>query len=324
MTEDDLGFYVLSAPDVLKGNSSVDEVYDAILNEKQYGITRRIPNIPGKASSYSRQHIHEIITLLQLSNLVRVFEERPSARVVLNIAEHETIKLFASESPTDLKFDFSRFDFSRDQVRLQAAWGRYYGSINVSNANSFDTPLGSLVFSTPQDTMLDPLAKEQSGSSEQGSKKELGEMGESLVFQLEKARVGKTHPKLVNKIIALGYQKGLGYDISSVEAAENKEHPDFQRMIEVKSTKRSSKPHFDESSWQDSVTLSRKEWVAAMQYGSAFAIYRVYFTSEGTFVHKISNPRDKEQAGTITIAPLEYSVSFGKGAFDCEYKAEKV
>ena len=41
-----------------------------------------------------------------------------------------------------------------------------------------------------------------------------------------------------NKVLLLGKQRGLGYDISSVEANENREEPEFARFVEVKSTKR--------------------------------------------------------------------------------------
>lgn len=329
LSEDDLGFYVLSAPDVLMGRATVKEVFATIAKEKKSGLVRTIPTIPGKASSWSRQHIHETIGLLELANLVRV----SSRRVVLNMAEHESIDLFL-ESPTDLGFDFSRYDLDRDKKAIEADWGRYYGSFHVPNVKALDTPTDALMVSfapeepAPSDTGGGEESEkaEDADESEPGSKTELGERGERLVFEMEKRRVGRTHPKLVNKVLSVGHQKGLGYDVSSVEAgeaAENTEFEEYQRMIEVKSTKRSTKPDFDSPSWQDSVTMSRKEWITAQQYPDRFAIYRVYFTSEGTFVYKIMNPEAKSRKGLLSVKPASYSVSFGKEALDCEYKTQE-
>ena len=89
---------------------------------------------------------------------------------------------------------------------------------------------------------------------------------------LEKKRVNATHPRLVNKVLLLGKQRGLGYDISSVEADENREEPEFARFVEVKSTKRITEPDLGDNSWTDTINLTRKEWIAAKQYLSLIHI----------------------------------------------------
>lgn len=52
----------------------------------------------------------------------------------------------------------------------------------------------------------------------------------------------KYKERLVNKVLLLGKTKGLGYDISSIEAEMNLKFPEFARYIEVKSTKRVTTP----------------------------------------------------------------------------------
>lgn len=93
-----------------------------------------------------------------------------------------------------------------------------------------------------------------------------------------------------NKVLLLGKIKGLGYDISSIEANENPSRPEFARYIEVKSTKRITEPSFDNPAWMDSLNITTKEWVAAEQYGDFYNIYRVYFTKSKTIVVRIQNP----------------------------------
>ncbi len=89
----------------------------------------------------------------------------------------------------------------------------------------------------------------------------------------------------------LGKTKGLGYDISSIEADENPTKPEFARYIEVKATTRITEPSFNES-WTDSLNLTQKEWVAAEQYRDYYNIYRVYFTKSKTLIVRIKNPYD--------------------------------
>ena len=147
----------------------------------------------------------------------------------------------------------------------------------------------------------------------------LGDEGEDFVFSLEKNRVNTTHPRLVNKVLLLGKQRGLGYDISSVEANENREEPEFARFVEVKSTKRITEPDLNDNSWTDTINLTRKEWIAAKQYRSAYNIYRVYFTPNATIVRKINDPFGKNESGIITVLPTLYRMDFGSESIDKQY-----
>lgn len=117
----------------------------------------------------------------------------------------------------------------------------------------------------------------------------------------------------------LGKQRGIGYDISSVEANENIEDPEFARFIEVKSTKRTTVPSLDDKSWVDTINLTRKEWVAAKQYKTAYNIYRVYFTPKETIVRMINNPFEKNEKGIISVLPTMYRMDFFSKSIDKQY-----
>lgn len=117
----------------------------------------------------------------------------------------------------------------------------------------------------------------------------------------------------------MGKIKGLGYDISSIEANENPSRPEFARYIEVKSTKRITEPSFDNPAWMDSLNITTKEWVAAEQYGDFYNIYRVYFTKSKTIVVRIQNPYKKAMEGMIEVYPLVYQMNFDSNVIEHRY-----
>ena len=150
---------------------------------------------------------------------------------------------------------------------------------------------------------------------------EVGDKGETLVYNLEKERVGNYKARLVNKVLLLGKTKGLGYDISSIEADENPDKPEFARYIEVKSTTRVTEPSFDDN-WTDSLNLTSKEWVAAEQYKEYYNIYRVYFTKQRTFVVRIKNPYELATQDLIEVYPTTYQMNFNDKVIEHRYAGE--
>lgn len=147
---------------------------------------------------------------------------------------------------------------------------------------------------------------------------DLGDEGEALVFKLEQERVRNYKERLVNKVLLLGKTKGLGYDISSIEADENPQKPEFARYIEVKATKRITVPSFDKN-WGDTLNVTAKEWVAAEQYGEYYNIYRVYFTKTKTIVVRIQNPYKKAEEGYIEVYPTIYQMNFDSSVIELRY-----
>ena len=86
ITKKALGYYVLNSLDVLQGNASPYEVLEVIEKDQKAGVEWDI-KMPGKASSYTHQHINEQINYLELANLIRITDDK---RVVLNPNEKET------------------------------------------------------------------------------------------------------------------------------------------------------------------------------------------------------------------------------------------
>lgn len=303
LTKNEVGYYVLNAKQVLQGTISVQEVLGTILNDRANNTVKKL-----ETGSRHTQHIREQFNLLALANLIIIDGEN----LIINKAEKEIIDVFISELAQPIQFNIFKYDLNSDDEKKQmySDWSVYFGKIAVSNPEVLSTSIEAL-----QREEVEIPKVPQKGTDQTI----LGDEGEDFVFDLEKKRVNATHPRLVNKVLLLGKQRGLGYDISSVEADENREEPEFARFVEVKSTKRITEPDLDNDSWTDTINLTRKEWIAAKQYRSAYNIYRVYFTPNATIVRKINDPFGKNDSGIITVLPTLYRMDFGSESIDKQY-----
>lgn len=315
LTQDEIAYYVLGSRATLRGERTPQNVLTLLLARRRTNL----PPVKLPPGSFYNQHIKEQLNLLELANIIR----SSNGTVVLNTLETNAIQLFMEEYNTPLRFNMSAYDLTKDEEKLKmySDWGAYYGSILAPAEDVLSTTVDALRFSSTTapangeaTETVHPETEEQGQDEEQ-----IGDAGEQLVLEMEKQRVGQTHPRLVNKVVFLGKQRGLGYDISSVEAAENTEEPEFGRLIEVKSTKRTTIPSLDDPNWRDAVNLTRKEWIAARQYREAYNIYRVYFTVTTVIVRKINNPYLKFESQIIDVIPTVYRMDFSATAIDREY-----
>ena len=306
LTSDEIGYYVLNAKQVLQGLISVDEVLNKISIDRENKSSNKL-----KAGSYNVQHIREQFNLLVLANLI-YFEDD---FIFLNESEKAITSIFINDYNSPLKFDIYDYNLKveEDKKLMYSEWSEYFGKVAVEDYTLISTSVEALQGQKVAE--IETVVVEKKGTN----KKELGDAGESYVFELEKSRVSKTHPRLVNKVLLFGEQRGLGYDILSVEADENKIDPEFARFIEVKSTKRVTEPDLNDTSWVDTIGLTRKEWIAAKQYGIAYNIYRVYFTPRDTIVRKINNPYAKNQNNLIAVLPTAYRMDFSSQSIDKQY-----
>lgn len=303
ITKNEIGYYVLNAKQVLQGIVSVEEVLEAILKDRANNTTKKVPS-----GSKHTQHIREQLNLLALANLIFIEGDL----VILNQAEINTINIFITELDKPLSFDIYKYDLSIDAERkaMYSEWREYYGKIAVNDYDLISTSIEAL-----QRVVVEKVVVTAKGANH----KIIGDEGEEHVFNLEKSRVNVTHPRLTNKVLLLGNQRGLGYDISSVEANENFEEPEFARFIEVKSTKRITEPDLLDTQWIDTINLTRKEWIAAKQYKTAYNIYRVYFTPNATIVRKINDPFTKNENNIISVLPTLYRMDFNSQSIDKQY-----
>ncbi len=300
LTKQEIGYYALNNLYVLQGKVSEKEVYEQIIKDRKENIKH--DKLKG---SHDWQHINEMFNLLNLSNVTI----SDSVYIWLNKDEMSAILEFISYQKKSL-FDMYKYKIEKreEQEQMNEDWGKYYGSIAP------EIELMETQFRYSSDTVV--LSNDHP-TKERGcvglTTVELGDKGEALVFKMEKERVRKYKERLVNKVLLLGKTKGLGYDISSIEAEMNLKFPEFARYIEVKSTKRVTTPSLDEN-WSDSVNLTSKEWIAAAQYKEYYNIYRVYFTREKIIIVIINNPYQKLQDNIIDVYPTIYQMDFNSKA----------
>lgn len=298
LSKQEIGYYALNNLDVLCGNVSADEVFNRIMEDRLNGIKRN-----KLSGSNEWQHIKEQFNLLELANLV----EHDSERIWLNSEEASAIALFIKKQNSPM-FDVYSYNLNTTVGKKQIVqdWKEYNGKFNMELLNT-----------SPVLGYIDN-AKLKGGVTAIKSTTDLGNEGEALVFKLEQERVKSYKERLVNKVLLLGKTKGLGYDISSIEADENPENPEFARYIEVKSTRRTTRPSFNQN-WTDSLNITRKEWVAAQQFGTAYNIYRVYFTKSEVIVVRIHNPFALSKEGKIEVFPTIYQMDFSSNVIQKSY-----
>lgn len=304
LTVNDIGYYILNALDVLQGIATPNEVIFQIKADKALGIERKII-VPNKAPSYTMQHIREQLNYLELANLIYIDDEK---RVILNPKEEKCLNIFASKCNDKPAFNMYSYDISRQEEReqLYLDWDLYYSKVSLESS-SFETNVSALFIKED----VKPIAKPSSGENTV----EIGDEGEQYVYEYEKRRVANFNSRLADKVLALGKTKGLGYDIQSV-VAEDGDWAEFVKYIEVKSTKRVTAPDLSDSSWVDTINITRNEWVAAQQHKDFYSIYRVYFVRDGVVVYIINNVYEKHQDKKIQIVPTMYRVDFSNTAID--------
>ena len=304
LTVKEVGYYILNSYDVLQGIAAPDEVLDSITKDRKDGIIRKIA-VEGKAYSYNYQHIKEQINYLELANLVKIDN---TGNITLNKNEKTIIDIFAKEWDKSPDFDVRLYDMATLKGRNEFTyeWDKYYGMLSKYNSK-FGTSVDALEVKGEIRTMIARLPGQ--------STVEIGDEGEAFVYEFEKKRVASFNPRLVNRVLALGKTKGLGYDIQSV-VAESGEKSDFTKYIEVKTTKRVTEPNINDANWRDSINITRNEWIAAQQHGDYYCIYRVYFVRGNVLMYVINNLNFKQKENKIDVVPLAFRIDFGKAAID--------
>jgi len=301
LTKMELYYYVLNCLQTLQGLVSPQTVFAKILSDRAEGIEKHVTLDRNYAWTF--QHLNEQLDYLKLANLLR--EDRYS--VWINIREISVINFFVEELNRPLRFQSNLYDFDRPGIfkEVEQDWLLYMGLSEGIDLNVFNTGANAFDVAVPEDQPADGAVNTV----------ELGDRGETFVMEYERSVVRQFNQRLLNRIHYLGHTHGLGYDIQSIEAnrAECQEEREMTRYIEVKTTTRVSAPNPE---YQDTINLTRNEWVAACQQREHFYIYRLYFTNSGTYLHILKNPYQKNEDGAIYATPTQYRIEYNSSAVD--------
>ncbi len=291
LSKQEIAYYVLNCLDTLRGSVTVKEVFDTIVNDRANRVEK--PHLSG---SREMQHISEQLNLLELSNVIR----QQSGDLILNTNERAIIDVFERELHEPF---FDIYIYQRNNGfdhQMYCDWARYYGSVKF----------GYEVLKTTEEALANNTESlKEAKVKDKPTTVEIGDRGELYVFEMEKDRIKNFKERFVNKVLLLGKIRGLGYDISSIEAEG--EEPEYARYIEVKSTIRVTEPIINDI-WRDSITLTAKEWTAAKQYKEFYNIYRVYFTPNKTLVYRINDPYTMYSNKDLDVYPTTYQMEINK------------
>ena len=296
LTKDDIYYYVLNCKQTLQGQVSPEVVFEKIMLDRSEGREHKVDLVRNSAWTY--QHMREQLDYLELANLIRV----DKYSIYLNMREIRTINAFVEELNKPLRFNPYTYDIDRPNVstELENDWLLYMGVSKDIDLNVFNTTATSFDNQHDDNAQVSPDGE---------STVDLGDRGEAFIMKYEKMIVGAFNQRLVNKVNHLGRTRGLGYDITSIEAdrVEDRDEAEMIRYIEVKTTARVSPPNPE---FQDSINLTRNEWVAAGQQRNHYYIYRLYFTNSGTYLYIIKNPYQKDRDGSIYVTPTSYRMEY--------------
>ena len=303
LLKQEIGYYILNSEDVLMGNATPNEVFDAIMEDKRNGAESRKIIIPeGESDSYD-QHIGDQLQYLQLANLIII----DGQVITINQQENISVQAFIDLLNKPLGFDIYSYDISTvsGRKKVEQDWSVYYGKLSDEN-DLLTTSIQALVTHSNEEILK---------TSTPEKKTDIGNDGELYVLEMEKKRVSDFDERLLRKVIYLGKTKGLGYDIQSV-IAESGDKAEFVKYIEVKSTKRVTAPDINEEEFLDTLNITRNEWVAAEQHGKYYSIYRVYFIRGGVVTYVLSNVWEKYKDKKLRVVPLTYRLDFTNYAVD--------
>ena len=122
--------------------------------------------------------------------------------------------------------------------------------------------------------------------------KEIGDVGESLTIEHEKARLTKEGRQDLHHLIKkMPEIYAVGYDVSS------RESDDSHKYIEVKTTVSRGKLA------ANNFTMSPNEWNAAKSNKQIYFIYRIMISSEDVSLFIIQDPVQKERDGLLDMTP---------------------
>ena len=318
-----IGYYVLNNEYALTRKYSPDEILEQVVYDDRHGGIREVCVPKGENASYYHQHLREMCNLFVLSGIVEMDED---GIIRLNRAEEAAIKLFASHWNDRPLYKAEDYDFSKQEqcTLYERAWQKYFAEPSSEFA-FFKSAI--IIPDMMKDDELPGKPEEKSDTQKKvrNSAGKIGELGEYIVYQLERKRVSQ-NPRFKNdvrRIKNLGASTGYGYDIVSVAAnieCERPLEPKDSIYIEVKTTRRVLPP--DKKACVP-FKFTRNEYNAARQHKDHFFIYKVVlFGYGGCRVYRIQNPVDNSK---VEFEAQNYDVYVDTSDFEySEYSKEKV
>ena len=293
LTREEIYYFVLNAADVQLGRVAPKVVLEAIIASRTKEIAP--PNFPVPGGSFERQHLKEFLDFLELGMLIVVDNDR----VWLRKTEAKAIEAFLEIDP--LRTEFGDTDFQSHE-ELRSAWDSYYTALDDRHQKVFQVPevfedKGVKGKTEPSSTVVE---------NRRVPNVEIGRQGELIVMEYERRRLAQRDRGLLVKLVDRAAERHIGYDIQSARADLEDGNHDYDELIyiEVKTTRRLTRVA---SLAHDVINMTRNEWNKAKESRSAYFVYRVYLTGDGTQIARMSDPFGKNGA-SLRALPTTFEI----------------
>jgi hypothetical protein len=288
----ELRTFVLANLVALSGRLSALELAQQIKMAREHNLRLPDPSEPNKP--FHHQHIREMLGMLKLANLIR---DDAGDSFELNQGESVALKwILKTRSDSGM---FRELTASEEYAGYQKDWSAWYGALpDIGDQSLLDTPLAALHIS---DEALSPNLLPHG----KGSTQEVGRLGELIVLGWQADMVSMARPQDLKHVKDRSAERGIGFDVQSVWL-DGEKAGQF-RFIEVKTTKRSTRP-VASSSQPDLVNLTSNEYRAARTHGANFTIARVYLFSGGYEVFCVDDPVSLHNLGDVILEPADWNL----------------
>ena len=239
----------------------------------------------------------DILDYMEIANLLKTYSN--GLFYINRLEEAAVLKFINSEewfSEYDRMINLRTPDISSINA-CQDSWFIYVNR-DLSNTD-FQTDLLAFIANNPEEykelkETSYSLLEEKLGASETLATKEIGDMGESLVYGHECARVKiGGREDLIHLIKRIPTQFAVGYDIQSVEIDSRK------RYIEVKTTISMKPINFNR------VHLTTNEWSTAETSRERYFVYRLMLNKTSKKLFIMQNPVGLYKQDKIQMAPRD-------------------
>jgi hypothetical protein len=243
----------------------------------------------------------DVLDYMELADLVKL---RPNYQYYLNTVNMETLQAFVNDGgrfePYEKLYGIQDLD-AADVSTLQQEWFRYVN--NRLYSNIFEANVLSIIGEAgeaSEDRHITEFIQEvlqrinSCKVAEGGIKtKEVGDIGETIVIEHEKARLVMLEKNdFIHLIKKIPETFAVGYDITSFEG-----EGDIRRYIEVKTTISRRKLA------GNSFHMTPSEWSAANTLKQTYYIYRLMISGQGVGLFLIQDPVGKYKNDMLEMVP---------------------
>lgn len=281
-----------------RDNEDVKNVWNRIEKNRKSNITYL-------ANGDVTRYAGDILDYMQLANLLVSYNNK---EFFLNHNENESIFRFVNSKEWFSKYDLMIQARAPNQELIKSYRTDWFEYVNRDTGDTdFSTDITTFIkqekgVETKTETQLELFSAflEKFREMESVKTKDIGDIGESLVYGHERQRLKNAgREDLVQLVTKIPTSVAIGYDISSRELDAT------IRNIEVKTTISSKPIVFNK------IHLTTNEWHAAESYRERYYIYRLMVSKNSIKLYILKDPVQLYKDDLINISPRQgMEVSF--------------